>query len=584
MMRRPLSSPSSQRARRDLVATLRVLVAAVACALVATPAAVGAPLFPDIVADPPVGGNRPVVHTDAEGSRLLLRLDGFVHNRGPGPLEIRGSNPSGGVMATVRQRVYDSGGGFTDLAHVPAPALIYETNDDHEHWHLRHAMRYSLWSEDRGVEVGPAQKVGFCLLDSERIEAPATTRPVYTESSDGYCKTRQPSAPSITMGVSAGWRDIYSYVLAFQWIDISDVAPGRYWLRADADPDGVIAETDEANPGAYDADASIVNGYRADPVAAGTVPALGSAPITLAATKFDDAPSGSPGPRQFQIVTPPAGGTLDRPAGTWFSGANVNYTPNPGFSGPDSFTVAARDASTPFPLNPRSAAVTLTVQGAGPATTPVPSGSGTPVPSSSGMLGISGAPQSLYTSSTAQLRASGPGAEQGVTWSVAGLGAAGTISAGGVYRAPASAPPGGVVAISARSATGATGQVVIGVENAPRSRAAPTIKTPPVPERGLSKIRLGRHNNSLIAVVSSAQSGRVRFAVRRNGTRVGFCSMVVRKRGAATCTVRITSAISRLALVCPIPRTIGLKLPGVTVTATLTRHGKIVATRHATAR
>jgi hypothetical protein len=579
-MRTHLFPESAQRRRQHLVASLRILAVAVACAFAAAPAAVAAPLLPDIVADPPVGGQQPEVQADAQGSRLLLRLDGFVHNRGPGPLEIRGSNPSSGVMGTVRQRVYDSNGSFADIAHAPAPSLIYETNDDHEHWHLLHAMRYSLWSQDRTAEVAPVQKVGFCLLDSERVEAPVNTRAVYTEGSDNFCRWQEPNAPSVTMGVSPGWRDIYSSVLAFQWVDISDVAPGRYWLRADADPDGVIAETDEVNPGAYSAQESIVNGYRADPVAAGTVPALGPTPITLAATTFDDAYPGAPGPRQFQIVTPPAGGTLDRAPGTWFSGAAVSYTPKPGFAGPDTFTVAARDASTPFPRNPRSAAVTLTVQG-------TPQGaqrSATLVGSGAGMLGISGAPHSVYTSSTTQLHASGPGAAQGVTWSVAGSGAVGTISAGGLYHAPAAAPAGGVVAISARSATGATGQVVIGVEDAPRRRSAPTVKAPPVPKRGLSKIRLGRHNHSLIAVVSSAQSGRVRFTATRDGKRFGFCSMVVRKRGAATCTVRIPSTISRLSLVCLIPRTVRLNLPDVKVTATLTRHGRIVSARRTSAR
>jgi len=575
-----MPSYRSQRRRQDLVVVLWVLLAGLACGVAGAPAAVAAPLLPDIVADPPVGDDAPEVQGDAQGSRLLLRLDGFVHNRGPGPLEIRGSNPSDRVMGTVRQRVYDdAGGGYEDVARPTAPSLIYETNDDHAHWHLRHAMHYSLWSDDRSVEVAPVQKVGFCLLDSERIEAPAGSRAGYT--GDNFCRWGDPNASRVFMGVSPGWRDVYGSGLAFQWVDVSDVAPGRYWLRADADPDGVIAETNELNPAAYDTEVSIVSGYRADPVAAGTVPPLGATPIALTATKFGNAQSRPPGPREFQIVTPPAGGTLDQATGRWFSGAQVRYTPKPGFSGTDSFTVAARDASTPFPRTPPSAAVTLTVDGPPQGTAPAP-----PLGASSGgVLGISGAPQSVYTSSTTQLRASGPGVAQGVNWSVdAGGSAAGTISAGGVYRAPASAPAGGIVAISARSATGASGRVTIRVLPAPRRRAAPTVKAPPVPKRGLSKIRLGRHNRSLIAVVSSAHSGRVRFTMKRNGRRFGFCSMVVRKRGSATCTTGIPSEISRLNLVCLIPRTVGLKLAGVTVTATLTRHGRIVATRRARAR
>jgi len=560
--------------------TFWVLLGALACALAGAPAALAAPVLPDVVADPPVPDGPPDVQDDGQGPRLLLRLDGYVHNAGRGALEIRGSNPSGGatnVMRTVHQRVFDSAGGFEDITHSPAPGLIYETNDEHLHWHLMHAMRYSLWSEDRSVEVAPVQKVGFCLEDSQSIESWAPRRR-YTSQTDDFCGWDSPAKPNVFMGVSAGWRDVYDSSLAFQWVDITDVAPGRYWLRSDADPDGVIQESDEVNPSAYHSDISIVNGHRADPVAAGTVPALGSTPITLAATTFNDVYGGSPGPRQFQIVTPPAGGTLDQPTGSWFSGTQVRYTPRPGFSGADTFTVAARDSSSPFPRTPPSAAVTLTVAGPAQDTPPV-GGSGGSV------LGISGAPRSVYTSSTTRLRASGPGVEQGVAWSAkAGSSAAGRISASGVYRAPATVPRGGIVTISARSATGASGQVKIRVRAKPGRRSAPGLKAPPVPKYGLSKIKLGRHSRSLLAAVSSAQSGRVRFTMKRDGQPFGSCSMVVRKRGSATCTARIPTTISRLNLVCLIPRTIGLKLPGVTVTATLTRHGKTVSKRFASAR
>jgi hypothetical protein len=553
------------------------LLAGVVCALGIAPAAAAAPVLPDLVADPPGGGHPPVVYDDAQGERLLLRMDGFVHNRGPGPLDIRGSNRSGDVMGTVGQRVYESDGrSFADIAHVPPPTLAYETNDGHKHWHLGHAMRYSLWSEDRTVEVGPSQKVGFCLLDMERIEAPATSRPAYTERAHGFCGSRRPNATSVFMGVSPGWRDIYGYTLAFQWIDISDVAPGRHWLRADTDPDGVIAESDERNTGAYDAEMSVVNGYLANPVAS-QIAGLGPTALTLDATKFDDVHSGSPGALQFQIVTPPAGGTLDRPTGTWFSGSQVHYTPNLGFSGADSFTIAARDASSPYPRNPRSAAVTLAVQ----STARLAASGG-------GVLGISGAPESVYASSQTQLHASGPGAEQAVTWTVDGIaggrGSAGTISANGLYRAPPSPPPGGSVVIGARSATGAAGQVSMRVVPAPAKRPAPTVKAPPVPRRGLSQIRLGHHDGSLVAVVSSAATGRVRFTAKHNGRSLRSCSMIVAKGGTATCMMRMPHTMASHVRSCKISRKVARNPPGVLVTATLKRRGKLLATRQACVR
>jgi hypothetical protein len=545
-------------------------------AVLALPASAdAAPLLPDLVADPPVGGNAPVTHTDAAGTRLLLRFDGFVHNRGPGALEIRGSDPADGAMGTVRQRVYDDAGGFADRSALVPPTLLYETDDDHDHWHLRNAMRYSLWSEDRAAEVAPAQKVGFCFVDTEPVEAPASASPVYTERASGFCRSGEPGAPEVAMGISPGWRDVYSYVLAFQWIDISDVAPGRYRLRADADPDGVIEEAGEANDGAFDSELSIVNGHRAAPVDAGVVDAAAPTRIQLEAETFDDVHLDEPGPREFQVVAPPSGGTLDRPAGTWFSADSVVYTPNPGFSGADSFTVAARDAASPFPRNPPAAAVTLRVDA--PAEPPGP-----------GVLGISGAPARMRASTSVQLTASGPGAEQGLTWSVDGVpgdsNTAGTISETGRYRAPATPPAGGSVTVRATSATGAVGEVAIRIVAAPEPRPAPGIKPPPVPRRGLSRIKLRLHERTLLAAVSSAQAGRVRLAAARGGRRFGGCAARVRRGGAAVCAMRVPDGVTRGAFLCRISRRYEALPRGIVVRASLFRHGERVAVRRAALR
>ena len=110
-------------------------------------------------------------------------------------------------------------------------------------------MRYSLWSADRSYEVAPSQKVGFCLIDSERVEAGGS--PVYPVPGDNFCGQGEPNRAQEVMGVSAGWRDIYGASLPFQWVDVSYTPPGSYWLRADADPNGLIAESDEVNAGTY---------------------------------------------------------------------------------------------------------------------------------------------------------------------------------------------------------------------------------------------------------------------------------------------------------------------------------------------
>jgi hypothetical protein len=535
-----------------------------------------APQLPDLVADAPGPSKKPELYTDTDGTqRLLMRLDGFVHNSGSGALEIRGSGPTAGSMADVRQRVYDSSGGFTDR---PSRArLWFETTDFHNHWHLMDAMRYSLWSADRAIEVAPAQKVGFCLLDSQRMESNGPATGVYPVPGENFCGQSQPTRPEVEMGVSAGWRDIYRAVLPFQWVDISNTAPGTYWLRADADPDGVIAEAGEVNVGTYAASPSVVNGYLAQPVEAGSIPVDAPAAIDLEAQEFDDGFPGSPGPLEFQIVSPPSAGSLDKPAGQWFSGSQVHYTPSPGQSGPVAFTFAARDAASPYPLHPPTATVTLTVAGL-PAPGPA---------LRAGALAISGAPQTVRTSSVTQLTATGPEAAAGVGWSVNGVVGGnprlGRLSLDGVYRAPASPPPGGAITIGARSVSGATAAVGLRVVRAPAVKAAPS-STVPAQHGRLSRIVLARQRRTLIALVVPGRRGRLRFVARRGTQRIGGCSMVAQPSVGAVCSMRLSRTVAPDPFICKVPKTKGLKLPGVRVTAALSYGGRQRVVRSARTR
>ena len=83
------------RSRAGARALLLMVLGAAACAAIALPVvgALAGPGFdlPDLVADPP---ERPQLaeYTYPNGTdALLLRFGGFVHNRGAGPLEMRGT-------------------------------------------------------------------------------------------------------------------------------------------------------------------------------------------------------------------------------------------------------------------------------------------------------------------------------------------------------------------------------------------------------------------------------------------------------------------------------------------------------------
>jgi hypothetical protein len=531
-----------------------------------------APQLPDLVADAPGPSKEPQIYSNGS-ERLLMRLNGFVHNSGGGALEIRGSGASGGSMSDVVQRVYDSGGGFVDRS--SGARLWFETTDGHNHWHLMDAMRYSLWSADRSVEVAPAQKVGFCLIDSQRIEANGPASGVYPVPDDNFCGQGDPNRAEVVMGVSAGWRDIYNYALPFQWVDISDTPPGSYWLRADADPDGVVQESNETNVGTYAVSPSIVNGYLAQPVDAGSVPAVGSSAIDLDATEFDDPFPGSPGSPEFEIVSPPASGSLDKPTGQWFSGSQVHFTPSPGQSGPVAFTFATRDSASAYPLHPPAASVTFSVAGLpGPGPGPPPAA-----------LAISGAPETVRTSSTTQLTATGPDASNGVGWSVNGIVSGnpqvGALSLDGVYKAPAKPPPGDVVTIGARSISGATATVGVRIVQAPTPTAAPS-STASLPLHGrLSRLALARQRRTLIAQVVPGRHGRLRFVARRGKQRIGSCSMIGQAHVAAICSMKLSRKVAPDPFICKVPKTTGMKLPRVRVTVTLSYANKQRAVRSA---
>lgn len=564
----------------------RVLALSCMLLVLSAPAALAAPLPPDLVADAPGAPLAPVVYDDGAGPRLLMRFDGFVHNAGQGALDIRADGRSGTTMTNVRQRIYDSGGGYADWVNNPTPQVLFETDDDHDHWHLKNIARYSLWNQDGTAEVAPAQKVGFCLVDSQRRETHGPGSAVYTENGNRFCEQSRPTAGSVTMGVSAGWRDVYHKYLAFQWIDVSDVAPGSYRLRAEIDPEGRILESNEVNPPALGAAAALVPGYRATNVDVAV--ATGPRQVQLSAVNV----GGITRAPEFKIVSGPAHGSLDRPVGQWFTGGSVRYTPDPGPSDADSFTFAARDPGSSYPRNPPAAVATL------------PGGGET-------VVRIAGAPETLTTGASAQLSAVVENDLPEVTWSVDGVlggnAASGTVSAGGLYRAPATVPPGGQVRVSAQSASGGSDEAVIRILATPEPRPAPDVPgpVPPPASQGpgpvsppagqgpgsvlgksdksnlISPLRFARHGKRLLVSLRSARSGLVVVRANTNGRRIGHCRARVAARQRMTCAIRLDRLRPRVAFLRRVPRTSRLRLPGMRVSAALYVKGDRRAVRRA---
>lgn len=163
--------------------------------------------------------------TDA--GRRLLRFTAIIVNVGEGPLEIWAERAGDGMGRGV-QRIHDGAGSFQDL---PTDATFFWAGDGHEHWHVRDMQAYRVESLDGSDPDAVSEKHGFCLFDNDRFDDPPAGAPV-----GAYRCPGSQDASRIEMGLSVGWQDVYPASLPNQYIDVSDLAAGRYRLWAEADP------------------------------------------------------------------------------------------------------------------------------------------------------------------------------------------------------------------------------------------------------------------------------------------------------------------------------------------------------------
>ena len=390
------------------------------------------PQLPDLRADPPDGQSPPEVYSNMPAGVddwLIVRFDGYVTNVGDGPLDIAG-NPQipGGVVQRARTG--------TDWTTVGSPPDVrYETADGHDHFHLKRAMEYSLYSADADpaarAKVAPGSKVGFCLFDTEPVLADQDEQ-FYGFGVSHFCETGNPEATSLRMGVSRGWRDVYTRSLQFQYVNVSNVPPGRYLLGATADPDNQIVETNEVNPTAFAEAPTTIPGVLAAPVQT-ALDRDAQVPVTLDVTAVGTGAGIALRNRRFRVVQAPAHGHLDRMVGETFAlgptgRATVRYTPDPGFRGTDSFKYVALStfgSEALYPTSPPSAGALLVGSGAA--------------------VSISGAPAQLSAGTSARLSAALVNVGPGVTWTVNGIpggdATLGTVTPDGLYTAPATPPP-----------------------------------------------------------------------------------------------------------------------------------------------
>ena len=141
-----------------------------------------------------------------------------------------------------------------DTVRADIGQLIYEAFPDslsHRHWHFKAFVRYQLRSTSDLSLVRPDNKAGFCMSD-----------PDYAPD---FCGSLKPDALTVDEGLGPGTSDYYPPTLEGQYIDVTGVPPGDYWLVHWVNSGKEICESNYANNAAAVKIALWPNGYGVAP-------------------------------------------------------------------------------------------------------------------------------------------------------------------------------------------------------------------------------------------------------------------------------------------------------------------------------
>ena len=83
-------------------------------------------------------------------------------------------------------------------------------------------------------------KYSFCLINIRQPFPELTDSAIIVDGRGG-------NSCGDIQGISVGYSDVYNSGLANQWIDVTDVPDGTYWLETIIDPENRLLETNDDN-------------------------------------------------------------------------------------------------------------------------------------------------------------------------------------------------------------------------------------------------------------------------------------------------------------------------------------------------
>lgn len=114
----------------------------------------------------------------------------------------------------------------------PVDAAAFEYHACHGHYHMHGYAAYELRTIN-GALAAVGAKQGFCLLDFQANHPSASPTRIYDCSNQG---------------LSSGWSDLYARTVPGQWVDVTGVPAGDYWLHVTVNAEGTLPEAVDYHP------------------------------------------------------------------------------------------------------------------------------------------------------------------------------------------------------------------------------------------------------------------------------------------------------------------------------------------------
>lgn len=193
--------------------------------------------LPDLIPLPSWG-----IRVENYRRRSVMSFGATVWTAGASDLVVEGFRREGEATMDAFQYFYENG---SVVGKARVGELEFDSRDGHSHWHFKQFAAYSLLDAD-GEEVLTSGKEAFCLASTDAIDL--TLPGVDLNPTIGLSTAcGSPSSIWVREILPLGWGDTYFQGLPGQSFNVTDLPNGKYFIRVEANPGGLLHEQSHEN-------------------------------------------------------------------------------------------------------------------------------------------------------------------------------------------------------------------------------------------------------------------------------------------------------------------------------------------------